>query len=134
MFRGSFLIENYRYSLKFFSNIDLILFFLKKAIFFLGLEGIHCRKIGKQENKRNNHPERISVKFLVYLPPIFGFKALIIFIKDCTILDINKVTFWLVPRLMKLSSELEMSYHWYKLLYATDEASYGELHDYLGNN
>ena len=35
---------------------------------------------------------------------------------------------------MKLSSELEMSYYWYKFLYATDEASYGELHDYLGNN
>ena len=100
----------------------------------LGLEGIHCRKIGKQENKRNNYPERISVKFFCIFATNFWFYSIIIFIKDCRILDINKISFWLVLRLMKLSSELEMSYYWYKFLYATDEASYGELHDYLGNN
>ena len=50
-------------------------FLSNKGNIFLGLEGIHCRTIGKQENKRNNYLERISVKFFVYLPPVFGFKA-----------------------------------------------------------
>lgn len=72
MFRGSFLIENYRYSLKIFFQYRFSSFLSNKGNIFLGLEGIHCRKI---ENRKTKGITTQKESVLNFLPPIFGFKA-----------------------------------------------------------